>query len=1312
LLARLARSTPEQPVGLGRYEVTGRLGRGGMGTVYAAIDRTRGTQVALKTLSEIDAAAGMRLKREFRVVADLAHPNLAPMYELAQEAGLWFFTMEHVEGVGFRQWARGGALTTDADSMPITVAADRSSPGTSSVLSSAQTATREVGALSVVELPTRDLGAAPFVLQDSPDGELAPSVARATVPEASEPQRSIEAVRAALVELLRGLAALHDAGLWHGDVKPQNVLVREDGHVVVVDFGLAQRIGDARVSQTTGGTPVFMSPEQHAGVGVGPASDCYAVGVLLYQVLTGRVPFDSESLLELYFLKTQHAPPAPRELVPEIPADLSDIAMALLQPAPERRPTASDLLRVLAGDDEARQSVHGRIARSTFVGRRAELRRLGQAYGIARGGELIVVHAHGPSGIGKSALVRSFCRGVADVDRALWLRGRCYERESVPYKAFDGVIDELAEHLATLSESVIETIVPEWIAELAHVFPALLTVPRIAQLDSVDKAIHAIEMRRRAFAALRQLLRALAARNSLIITLDDLQWADADSVRLLSALVDDLPDARVLVIASYRRVEADANPSLREYFAASRDTRVLHRTIDLAIPSLAAADAEELARAILGERAATTSDTKLRRLTEEASGIPFFIEELARFVSAGGAEEGSISLEEAILARVRALPREQRAVLELVAVASTPVPQSVVFAATGIGAGALPVLLGLRAASLVDWQGVGVDDPVATYHDRIRDVVVGSLDERGRATRSLALGRTLAARHATEPQGPWVFEAVRHLAAAASLLRPAERIATSRLALAAGQRAREGAAFPLAFSCFERGIALLGDDGWNVAYDLALGLHAGSAEAAYLSAEWFAMTERCADVKRHGRGILDQLVAWEVEIDARIGRHEYGAAVDTGMEALALLDVELPRDPTLAQVGEAFARTLAVLERIGPTGLAALSDVADPTVAAAMRIQVRVSPAAYFARPLLLPMVASQVIETSIARGLDPTTPYALALFGIVMNTAGMYAASHTWGQLAVELLDRWPDRRLEAATRHIVFNLVCPWMVPLASTLPELQKTWNIGKRIGDLEYASYAAHGYVHSSIYVGRPLGALLDEALAISSEMRALGQVNAQHVHDPFEQLLEALTGKLANAPRLNDKQFDEQQRLASAEAAGSRSGMFIMRLAMGLSRFYLGDIDDAAEQFERARPLLDAVPSVWHLPILHQFAALAACMQLERTEAAAQGPLRARIAVSLDALRTLATTAAPSNFVHRVALVEGLLAHADGDDAAALALLQRAMRHAADGGWRGDLALGHELAARCYPPGEDRDGELVTARALYAEWGALAKLALI
>ncbi|HVV82166.1 MAG TPA: hypothetical protein VHE35_03775, partial [Kofleriaceae bacterium] len=522
------------------------------------------------------------------------------------------------------------------------------------------------------------------------------------------------------------------------------------------------------------------------------------------------------------------------------------------------------------------------------------------------------------------------------------------------------------------------------------------------------------------------------------------------------------------------------------------------------------------------------------------------------------------------------------------------------------------------------------------------------------------------------------------------------------LALAAGRAARHAAAFPLAFACHQRGLELAGPDAWTTAYERTRDLHAGAVEAAYLSAEWDAMAARAAALKAHARTALDQMIAWEVEIDACAGRHAYPAAIAAGRAALALLGVELPPVPGAAEIAAAVEGALGELMRLGPAALPGLPDADDPEVLAAMRLVVRLSPVAYFGQPSLLPILAAQIVTTSVRRGLTTATPYALALFGLVLNTIDLLPLAHELGQLAVRLLDRWPDRGLEAATRHLVFNLVTPWMQHLAAILDPLHDVWDLGRRTGDYEYAAYAGHGWVHDCVYVGRPLEPLYDEALAIGAEMRRLGQVNALHVHQPFEQLLRGLTGRLPAPPRLDDAGFDEEAHVAAAARDGSRSGVFIARLVMGLSRFLLGEPREAFAHLELARGHVDAAPSTPHLPVLHQYAALAACARYAGAGPDERARLDDVIDGSLEALGKVAAHA-PVNVAHRIELVQAERARVHGDRDGARRHLEAAIAAARAGDWRLDLAVALELAARHH------GGDLADARAAYLALGASGKL---
>ena len=1264
-------ASPEHPVAVGRYDVVGLVGRGGMGTVYAAVDRRSGVRVALKTLSHMDADGLLWLKREFRAVGDVAHRNLVPLYELACDGGVWFIAMELVHGVPFDEYVRGArAYSSSAGSTPPRADGRHAATGV----------TKREGRSSL------------------PPGKSGDPIAASAPP-------SIERLRAAFAELVDGVAALHESNLLHLDIKPRNVLVDEHGKVTVLDFGLVRPVRaesrDANRAappvtpliskdaasdlRTTAGTPAYMSPEQMKGEQVGAPADWYSVGVTLYLALTGRLPFRASEFSVLYFEKVYALPAAPHQLVPDVPRDLSDLCMSLLQPDPSRRATGQDVARVLSGDRAVIARLSSVAIATPFVGRRAELSMLGNAFAATQDGRDRIVHVRGPSGMGKSAVVANFVSHVRDASGAIVLGGRCYERERLPYNAFDGVVDGLAEALKTLSRDEVEPMLPAWIAELVRVFPTLGVVEAIAaRIAGRTVVTEPVELRRRAHAALAVLIDRLAAARPLVIHVDDVQWADDDSAALLLAwmLRRDASRAdshrRALVLVGFRDSEAKANAALREYFATAQGTS--GHVVDVPVGPLSHDDAVQLADATLREFGVTSGAETAQTIANESAGVPIFVAQLARYVAEQGHGASThLSLEALVAARVGALPASQRAIVECLAVAGNAVPQGIVLEAAQIDSDAMPSLIALRAAGLLRSTGIEAGDAIELQHDRIRESVVAAMQKDTIAENHLRIGRAFARRCKGSRDATCLFDAARHLDAVPDRrLSSEERLEAARFDLAAGREARAGAAFALALKFFEAGIRRVHDAGWSVDYDLALALYTGAAEGAYLRGEWARVEELVDSVKQHAQSVLDAVPAWEAEIDAYVARSVYDAAVRAALDVLSRLGANLPSNAGMPEVGAAVQRASAALAKVGESGLEQLGDLDDPTALAVMRIETRVSSAAYFAAPLLFPILACDLIVRSVECGLSPATPYALAVYGIVLNTIGAHEDAHRWGQTALRLVERWSDRGLEARTRHIVHDLVCVWVVPLASTLDDLHDVVRIGRETGDVEYAAYAAHAYVHNALYAGMTLDRLRAEAAEAGAFLRGFGQVNALHVHEPFERLIECFAGHAANRARLDGGGFDETKALAGAVAAGSRSAQCIVRLAMGIARYHFGDKKEARDVLEEARPFLDGVSSTWHVPMFHQYAALAGCALLATASGKAGVPETVR--ESLATLRTLAKVS-EANFAHRVAMVDGEIARISGDIEGAREWFDRAAWQAARGGFSRDEDLARELLRR-------------------------------
>ncbi|MCA9691836.1 MAG: protein kinase [Myxococcales bacterium] len=705
LAVSLLTTNPSSP---GRFLIRKKLGAGSMGIVYEAVDRERDEVVALKTLILAESADLYRFKREFRALADIDHPNLVSLHELFVDDDRSFFTMERIRGVNFLRYVRPD---DDLDASDTTLAAS-------------DTGTQEGEELVV-----------------DPDVVKPPPEPNAPIPEGRGGPR-IGRLRTALRGLCEGVAALHMNGKIHRDLKPSNVMVEEGGRVVILDFGLAaDRIQDSLADGLTG-TAAYMAPEQADNSAHTPASDWYAVGVMLYEALTGRRPHTGP-LLHVLMDKQRIDPPAPQTLVEGLPEDLCDLCMRLLSRVPHHRPDAEEVLRLVGAPADTRELVAHSPESTRLVGREAALSQLEQALAAMIARRPITVHVRGPSGAGKSALVRHFLAKLAGHDDTIVLRGRCHVRESVPYKALDGVIDSLSRRLTALRPEEARIYMPRDLWALARLFPVMNTV-----VDSLGAAqshgrgdmrapSDQVELRRRAFASLRELLERLADRRRVVVHIDDLQWSDADSAVLLEELMRPPDPPAVLLILSYRVEDLTGAPRLAALLrgAATIDTR----TIELR--PLSEDDARALAVELFGGRHAAESHARhIDAIVREADGSPFLIEQLARHVLSGDVvAQKRLSLLEMLESQIARHPAGARELLDTLAVAARPVAQPVALEAARIRGDSRGLVKRLRAANLARLAG---EDELELYHDKIREALVADIA----ATRGSAAIRKIHAR--------------------------------------------------------------------------------------------------------------------------------------------------------------------------------------------------------------------------------------------------------------------------------------------------------------------------------------------------------------------------------------------------------------------------------------------------------------------------------------------------------------------------------------------------------------------------------------
>jgi eukaryotic-like serine/threonine-protein kinase len=997
-------------VGTERFELIRRLGEGGFGTVYEALDRRRSTRVALKLLRQAEGTPLYRFKREFRALADISHPNLVALDELLTDGLHWFFTMELV---------RGG---------------------------------------TIVE----------YTLGDE------------------------TRLRTVLPQLVKALNAIHRAGIIHCDIKPSNVLVTAEGRVVVLDFGLASErpavaIADATVDVSQEdfvvlGTPAYMAPEQATIEGVTAAADWYSVGVILYQVLTGELPF-SGSHLDVIEAKRRSRPRAPSDLNPGAASDLARLAMKLLHPNPAKRPSGEAVLQAVERGPAVPVVAEPPASPSDILfGRQAHLRALNGAlddirHAIQTGerGGTIVAFVSGLSGMGKTALIRHFLEEQAlDDPELVALTARCYERESMPYKAIDPLVDALAQHLQRLRDIEVARLLPRDTAILARLFPVLLGVGEIQRAPHVAiDALDTLTVRQRAAGALRELLDRLASRVPLVLVIDDLQWGDADSGSILQEVLRPPDPPSFFLIAAYRSQDAADARLLRTLRKSIRAAELPH-VIEIEVGALTDDEARQLAIELVGEQPDVAERSEA--IARESGGNPFFVHQLAQHALTVG---GATSLGAVVHDRVSVLPPATRRLLTAIALSAQSIPMDVAQTVAGLAADERESLQALRASRLV--RGGAEEPNVEPYHDRIREAVVTAV--------SAADLRTWHERLATAWEESGVARPdtlVTHYHAAGNVAR------TCVHAVAAAEWAEEALAFDRAAEFYALLVRLEADhtrqQPWFVKLGEALANAGRGHEAAHAfltaldgasAAEALELERRAASeliragYLKEAAGVLDRLLP---KVGVRPARNELQALASllTYRVRIALRGVEF-RPRAESQIAPAVLQRIDVLRSIGePLALTSLVQGAALVMQASWRA-LRASEPRRVAIGLTGLAAFNGLSGTgreshsltlagraqALARELDDPWGIGRAMMaeGLILKVCGHWKEGTQQLERAIAMLATCRGVRWEIETAQLLIHDALYWMGEWTRLARELSARRQEAEQRGDLYSATHVA-------------------------------------------------------------------------------------------------------------------------------------------------------------------------------------------------------------------------------------------------------------
>lgn len=950
-----------------------------------------------------------------------------------------------------------------------------------------------------------------------------------------------------------------------------------------------------------------------------------------------------------------------------------------------------------------------------LVGREGELAELDASLERAErhGSECVLVS--GAPGIGKSALLHSFGATVRRRD-GLFAYGRYQEGTRAPYSAIGEAFGALVRGMESVGPGERD----RWRRDLddgttatAGVLAALVpdlgathgAAPPVDDLDAADS-------RRRLQRAATHLVAVTASYRPVVLAVDDLQWADRDSVLLLSELL----------AAAVRNVVLVGAHRSGQFRPSALDPGAAVRTVEL--DPLSAVDLDGLLAHVCG-RSAELGEvvTQFRRRT---GGNPLQVRQLLRRAEREGAlrrpaADGHPGWDLRALAAIE-VGRDATEFLGRIVDQLRPPDRAVLAALACIGqefdladaaaAAAEPTervtrtlvaALDLRLVEAVDAGGLRVarpGDPAARYrfsHDRVAETVRARLTDDARREVHLRLGRWLVL--LGEPR---LFEAAGHLGVGGLAGNGDDRTRFAWVERRAAERARQRASFPVALACYRAGLALLGADRWTTQPELARELQLGAAEAAYLVADAALLETLVDEASRELDDPADRARLAFLRLKQQVAEHRLADALRTGLAALRELGVALPHRAGTAQAVAALVVLKARMSRWSDERLLALPPCTDRRVGEAQRILGELRSVAYMVAPELFPLVVRREVELTLAHGLAPASPTALVSYGVLLAVTGDYTGCQRFGEVALLLADRpgFDDARPQVRFLHLHF--IRPWQRPIAEAVPQLQAAVREALDRGDLEYAGFLAVTLLYQSLWAGRPYPEVDGLAQGLIPAIRS--QQVPSSMCRAIQQLCLNVMGR-SDDPLLlaGESGYDERAAVATASRAEDISAQSVAAiLKLGL-HFWCGDYAGAIPVAEEVARHLDAQRGTPNLQLYHLTNALCRMHARPAERATARAVRRA-----LDLHRRWAAVA-PGNYGAHHELLEGAWARVRGDLRRAEHRLDRAVALAEEHRILQISALAHEELGAVRAQAGQEPGSRQMVRAAHERWLRLGML---
>lgn len=1170
------------------------------------------------------------------------------------------------------------------------------------------------------------------------------------------------------VRLAGILAFIHNANTVHAHLTPANVFVDLKSETVKL-AGFSSYSGitahDQNVNNLTNNKydVAYISPEQTGRVTqkVDYRTDFYSLGVIFYQMLTGVLPYESDDYVEvIYSHLAREAEPVCRKNG-EMPQVLSDIVGKLMQKkAEDRYQSAAGLkqdlekcLQNIEYSDGVYKIPFFAVGRydmpdklhfpEKVLGRAAEIKRLIAAFDQVREGSPKVILIAGYSGVGKTTLVQELYRPVKN-SGGMFIQGKFHQyRVNTPYASFVQAFDSLFREILAGSKDQISA----WKNKVTGLLGANTSIitdifPRLENIIGLREPVDQLplsEAQNRLHQVVINFLQVVASKEKpLLIFLDDLQWADNNSIKLMERILSGAEKMHVLLIGAYRDNEITGSHPLHPIIemASSADSGA---TEIMAIKPLTLNHVRQLIVEMMRCECEQT-DLLVRLSHEKTGGNPFFLFHFIKSLHDEGfinynrsAKTWDINFEQVInqsftdnvvdlmVHKIAGLPEKTVQILKLAACINNKFEVETLARILGVtnSAAAEMLMEAVKERLVAEQVPVEFDAEKKTMpvsyrfaHDRVQQAAYSLVGETQKQNFHYCIGCLLLEQNPEWEKAENILEITDHFNLAEDMvLADNKGLLLARLNLGAGKKAKSCYAYDRSLGYLSKGIVILGDDGWNSNYEITLELYTEAAEMAYMGAQYTLLDQYGNAVLERGKTLLDQAKIYEIKIESLTVQNRLEDAIETARQVLELFGIRISRRPSRPDIMLMYYRTRLALTGRTLDDLKKMPEMKDPKYLAMMRIITSAGIAAYSYSAPVMVMLTLNVVLISLRHGIAPLTPVSYAGYGhFLCAYLKKRALGYKFGKLAIELQAGIKSKAFECKTNLLFEILLRHQREHIGNTLNGFPYNHRQGLSTGDLTSAGHVMMQHFVYLYLAGRELASIRKDMEQYRDDLFRTDNQTSINVCMMYLQGIANLQGTSGEPWKLAGRYFNEEEALPHYQAANDRSIIFNSYFNKMIIAYLFGQYDEALENLKTVEEYLDGAIGTFCIPVYNFYSVLIRLELLAGFSARDRIVHKKRLLACLREVKSFYRDA-PGNNTNKYFLILAEQARAAENHSRAWEYYDKSIKAAGENGFLPEEALANELAAKYFhSTGKISISENYARNAAYcyAKWGCALK----